>query len=165
MKRVKLTLSSGILLLLLGLTIGIAYAQGGLGATGLADPPTDGLPTQYMFTGVYNKIADPEYVTVVHCTNIGTTGASVTVEFFTPVPSYPGAVNRWIAPSNTKSFATQSVAGWSGLAVPGTELDIEYGSGRVRATEGSQIICTVQKLALNSSDVPIDATPLDIFQP
>jgi len=118
-----------------------------------------------MFTGVYNKIADPEYVTAVHCTNIGTTGASVTVEFFTPVPSYPGTVTRWIAPSNSQSFATQAVAGWSNLAVPGTELDIEYGSGRVRATEGSEIICTVQKLYLGSGNVPIDATPLDIFQP
>ena len=151
------------LILVLGLTLGIAYAQGELGATGLADPPTDGMPTQYMFTGVYNKITDPESVTVVHCTNVGPSAANVTVEFFTPVPSYPGSATRSIAPSNTQSFATQAVAGWSNLAVPGTELNILYGSGRVRATDGSQIICTVQKLALDSNDVPVDMSKLHLF--
>ena len=97
-------------ILVLGLTIGIAYAQG-IGGLGLGDTPTDGLETQYMFTGVYSKVNDQKYATVVHCTNIGSQTANVKVEFFPNVGGFPVTLNTNIASSQTKSFATRTVAG------------------------------------------------------
>ena len=151
------------LILVLGLTIGIVYAQGGLGATGLADPPTDGLETQYMFTGMYSK--NQQYATVIHCTNISSQTANVKVEFFPNVGGFAITLNSNILASQTQSFATRPVTGWS-LILPSEYIEIQnYGSGRVRATPDSELICTAQLVTLNSSNVPTDATPLDIFQP
>ena len=149
-------------ILVLGLTIGIAYAQG-IGGLGLGDTPTDGLETQYMFTGVYSKVNDQKYATVIHCTNIGSQTANVKVEFFPNVGGFPVTLNTNIASSQTKSFATRTVAGWS-VIVPVDNIDIQsHGSGWVRATQGSELICTAQLLTLNTSNVPTDITRLHLY--
>ena len=165
MKPAKTALGSGIILILLTtLFISIAYAQGELGATGLADSPTGGLETQYMFTGMYSK--NQQYATVVHCTNISSEPNEVyaKVEFFPYVGGFAAsAASIQIEPSQTKSWATRPVTGLS-LIVPNDPIEIDnYGSGRVLATPGSQLICTVQLLTLNSSNIPTDITKLHLF--
>ena len=162
MKPAKTALGSGIILMLFTiLFVSVAYAQGGLGATGLADPPTDGLETQYMFTGMYSK--NQQYATVIHCTNISPQTANVKVEFFPNVGGFAITLNTNILASQTKSFATRPVTGWS-LILPSEYIEIQnYGSGRVRATPDSELICTIQLVTLNSSNAPVDITKLHLY--
>ena len=138
-----------------------------IGASGLGDNPVDGLEAIYMFSGVYNKESDPEFATVVHCTNIGSTAVStVTVQFFDVTAGIPATAQALNVPSSaTRTFSTQSIASFSNEIDAGASVDIEHGSGWVRAPEGSELICTAQVLALDTSDVPTDTSILDMFQP
>ena len=175
MNIVKTTISLGALLLLGLMLVFVAHAQepsegvgaqGEIGATGLADDPVDGLKAFYLFAGVYNKESAPKFATVVHCTNIGSTAVStLTVQFFdvtAGIPAKAEAMN--VPPSDSRTFSTQSIASFPNEINAGASVDIEHGSGWVRAPEGSEIICTAQVLALDSSDVPSDTTILDMSQ-
>ncbi|MBN1221350.1 MAG: hypothetical protein JXM69_20670, partial [Anaerolineae bacterium] len=143
----------------------VVFAQGEIGGFGLADDPPDGLETYYMFTGVYNKESGSKFATVVHCTNIGSTAVNVKVEFFAGVGGLPATLTSDVDPSETKSFSTQAIASWPNLVSPATPLgvEIQHGSGWVRAVEGSEIICTTQIVALDGTGVPIDIAKLHLF--
>jgi hypothetical protein len=140
--------------------------QGEIGVSGLAGDPPAGWEVVYMFTGVYNKPVDPEYATVVHCTNIGEGTTSIEVEFFKRISGFAADVTADVSKNDTQTFSTQTIASMPQAAsagADGTEDGIEHGSGRVLALEGSEIICTVQVLALDSSDAPTDMTKLHLF--
>jgi hypothetical protein len=179
MKLVKTAISLGALLLLGLILVIVAHAQGPgdeqpvagvgvqeeIGVSGLGDNPADGLEAIYMFSGVYNKESDPEFATVVHCTNIGSTAVStVTVQFFDVTAGIPATAQALDVPSSaTRTFSTQSIASFPNEINAGASVDIEHGSGWVRAPEGSELICTAQVLALDTSDVPTDMTKLHVF--
>jgi hypothetical protein len=148
----------------LGVGVGV---QEEIGVSGLGDNPADGLEAIYMFSGVYNKESDPEFATVVHCTNIGSTAVStVTVQFFDVTAGIPATAQALDVPSSaTRTFSTQSIASFPNEINAGASVDIEHGSGWVRAPEGSELICTAQVLALDTSDAPTDTSILDMFQP
>jgi len=163
------------LILVLGLTIGIAYAQG-IGALGLGDPvnPTSGYTEVYWFTGVHNEVVgNTKFATAVHCTNASLVGVSdVIVQFFEPNPSdaddYVFA-NAAIPANRTVTFSSQPINSFTGenSPLPITLKNIQHGSGRVLSTNesGSRLICTIQTLTLdgNNGDMPIDVTRLHLY--
>ncbi len=179
MKKDILKVSVLVLILFLGLMM-VVYGQGPqdeqlseelvaeaeIGPSGLADDPGTGLKTLYMFTGVHNEESDPEFVTVVHCTNIGSSSVSVSVQFFASVGGIPAIAEATVSSNRTKTFSSQSIASWTHEVAANTGgTDITHGSGRVVVTDSPDVnvICTVQVLALNNSDVPTDMTKLHLF--
>lgn len=163
-----------ILVLALVLTLGVMFivmgdqepsaAQGEIGPTGLADDPSGGNEIYYMFTGVYNKEADPEFATVVHCTNIGDTNAPVTIQFFDRNSGIPATASATIAPSNTRSFSTQPIGSFI-VANAGATVDIKHGSGWVIAPADRELICSIQVVGLDGSEVPTTLGGVNIFKP
>jgi hypothetical protein len=138
--------------------------QGELGPSGLTTDPPAGWEVFYMFTGVYHKVADPEFATVVHCTNIGSSPVTIQVEFYRRIAGFSATAAAIVSPDNTQTFSTQSIASLPAEVSAGANVDVEHGSGRVLAPEGSQIICTAQVLALeNTTDVPSDTVKLHLF--
>ena len=145
-----------------------AKAQGEIGPTGLGDSPPAGYEVYYQFSGVYNIENDPEFATVVHCTNKGTSNVTVQVQFFDNNAGIPASGLATIGSSDTQSFSTQPIASFSpNLVNANASVDINHGSGWVLAPSNSNIICTAQVLALSSdtAENPISITALDIFQP
>jgi hypothetical protein len=180
MKKNILKISVFALILFLGLMMVVVYgqappaeplaegvvAESEIGPSGVGDDPGGGMKILYMFTGVHNKESDPEYVTVVHCTNIGSSSVSVQVQFFASVGGIPATASAAVASDSTKTFSSQSILSWPHevAAYTGGE-DIQHGSGRVLVPDNPDVnvICTIQVLALNSSDVPTDMTKLHLF--
>jgi hypothetical protein len=188
MKKNILKVSVLVLILFLGLTMVVVYGQepdevqlseeatvqgevgtqAELGASGIGDDLA-GYELLYMFSGVRNEITDPEFATVVHCTNYnpGGGGVEVVVQFFeTNAGSTSLTAADTISPDDTATFSTQSIGSFSNEIYELFEdIDIEHGSGRVMVTEGTEatVICTAQVLALDGSDVPADTTKLHLF--
>jgi len=163
-----------ILVLALVVTLGVMFAvvggqvpsaaQGEIGPTGLADSPLAGNEVKYMFTGVYNKEADPEFATVVHCTNIGTSSAAVTVQFFDRNSGIPATAATTIGPSQTRSISTQPISSFIVTSANAT-VDIKHGSGWVLAPADKELICTIQVVGLDGSELPTSMAGVNIFKP
>jgi len=163
-----------ILVLALVLTLGVLFAvvgsqkpsaaQGEIGPTGLADGPSGNNVVYYMFTGVYNKEADPEFATVVHCTNIGPSSATVTVQFFDRISGIPATAAATIPPSNTRSFSTQPISSFIVTSANAT-VDIKHGSGWVLAPADRELICTIQVVGLDGSELPSSMAGVNLFKP
>jgi hypothetical protein len=163
-----------ILVLALVLTLGVMFAvvggqkpsaaQGEIGPAGLADDPSGNNDIHYMFTGVFNKEAAPEFATVVHCTNIGASNAAVTVQFFDRDSGIPATASNTIAPSNTRSFSTQPISTFN-VTSANASVDIKHGSGWVLAPANAELICTIQIVGLDGSELPSSMAGLNIFKP
>jgi hypothetical protein len=186
MRKQFATTSTFFILLLLGLVLVVAAyaqspeednpalddiaAQGEIGAAGLGDTPPGGLKAYYMFTGVYNEETDPEFATVVHCTNLGADIAAdqVWVQFFgeDAGSGVPATAMSGLDANNTQTFVSQAISGWSNVVVAetfGAVLHIQHGSGWVLAPEGSQLICTAQIVGLDAGDNVVDTTRLQLY--
>jgi hypothetical protein len=141
-------------------------AQGEIGPTGLAEGPSGSDEVYYMFTGVYNKvIAAPKFATVVHCTNIGPSTAAVTVQFFDRLSGIPATADVSIPPSHTRSVSTQAVSGFTVTVADTFNTDIKHGSGWVLAQADRELICTIQVVGLDGSNLPSSMAGVNIFKP
>jgi len=177
MKIFKTTIRLGILLGLGIMWTMMVYAQepqgdpagdlatqGEIGPTGLAEGPSGSDEVYYMFTGVYNKeLADPKFATVVHCTNIGPSSASVTVQFFDRNSGIPAIGNVTIPPSHTRSVSTQAVSGFNVTVANTFGTDIKHGSGWVLAPADKELICVVEVVSLDNGGTPIGSVDLPVF--
>jgi len=151
----------------LGTPLEEAKAQGEIGPTGLGDGPPAGYEVYYQFSGVYNRVSDPEFATVVHCTNKeASDNVDVLVQFFDNNGGIPASAPATIDATHTQSFSTQPIVSFSDKLVspnPDPNENIKHGFGWVLAPANSDIICTAQVLALDASDNPTFGTKLHLF--
>ena len=162
------------LILVLGLTIGIAYAQG-IGTLGLGDPldPSLGLSEVYWFTGVHSEVVGTtKFATAVHCTNASLVDVeTVYVQFFVSSPDDANDYTYASAPipaNDTVTFSSRPIDSFDNEHSPPLSVqDIQHGSGRVLSTNesGSRLICTVQALSLDNADgdAIIDVARLHLY--
>jgi hypothetical protein len=176
MKKIFAILSISLVVVFALILAVAVYAQGPgdgerdeggeIGGQGIADPPPAGWTAVYMFTGVVDNTPGADTVaTSVLCTNYGSAGTDVRVEFidFDNNPVISGTTT--IDPNESQTFSTQATAiYWDD--VPMTVSDsIDQGSGRVLiSNSAARIICTAQVLDPNNNP-PEFMINLDLFRP
>jgi len=178
-KKLVVTLTLALTMGLI-LTLALAYAQGSdrevgeeeqdvqaedVGELGLADPPPPGFSVLYMFSGVANDDTDNDKIaTSVHCTNYGSTAASVEVQLFTSGATGVFTVSDTLSPNETGTYSSQ---GTIFTEIPIGTGPIEQGSGRVLATAPS-LICTAQLLStspISPAITPTFVSELELYKP
>ncbi len=117
----------------------------------------------YSFAGAVDR-GDGNLATTVHCTNVGSVAATITVEIWNSAGNQLTAGNLALGVTETKTVSTRNTSAYSEDSILSPALVIEQGHGRVLAdTAGStDVLCAAQ--VLDPSNVtPISVTTLSLF--
>jgi hypothetical protein len=133
------------------------------------DTAPDAAILLYLFSGVADDGSRGGALrleaTSVHCTNVGTLGAQIEVQFFNFTPTVVYTATAYAEPGRTLTFSSQDTAiYYDDVYVGGDDGTdpIYQGHGRILAGH-AQVICTAQVLDARNSP-PGFATTLTLFR-